>query len=309
LLILFTWSFLESYFIENKRVPSSFILVIGILIVFHVAYYLVFLNSFPEHRQLVEQWTIAWLLQAENFIPAYLLAVAIAIWPVRRFALAKEFFRVPHNRLLAVWALVAFVLANHEFAIRPIQPIHFDRGYIWTPLFLMGATSLVLLFKTCWYRLPRVVGVLCLGALIFLFLSDNAAWLASFAIRKDQGFRLTTDEVELLGWFNSRENEGTVVLCQDPDLGYMATVYSPLRAWASHWGNTPARRQREAEINDLFREGKFLDRWRTMRLVIVFTNESEAQEAALPPEREGPVFQNGTFTLFRLAPKAAPSSP
>src|SRR6266704_3622578 len=76
------------------------------------------------------------------------------VWPIRRFALAKEFFRIPRNRLLAIWALVAFILANHEFAIRPIQPLHFDRGYIWIPLFLMGARSLGSLFKYFWYRLP-----------------------------------------------------------------------------------------------------------------------------------------------------------
>ena len=138
---------------------------------------------------------------------------------------------------------------------------------------------------------------------MFFFLSDNMAWLASFAIRKDQGFRLSTDEVQLLSWFNEKENEGYVVISEDPDLSYMATVYSPLRAWCSHWGNTPSRKSREEELNDFYHEGRFLDVWRKSAVLIVFTKDSLSKEAALPPERDGPKFQNGTFTVFRLAPK------
>ena len=141
--ILVAWAAVEVVFMENPCVPREFLgfLVLATLIL--LGYYMGFLMAFPEHRRLMMQWEKDWGLQAWNFLPADILVGGLALWTVRRSRLARIFFAEPGNRLLLVWFLVAFALANHEFAVKPVQPLHFTRGYTWTPLFLMGASTLV----------------------------------------------------------------------------------------------------------------------------------------------------------------------
>lgn len=148
LLVLLAWAAVERAFIRNARVPSYFLWGVGVALGAHLGYYMGYLNTFPEHRALFEQWKgTNWLLQADSFVPAYALVAATAFWRARRSDLAGRVFQAPRNRLFLVWFLVSFGLANHEFAIDSIQPVHFTRGYIWIPLFLLGAPALISLFR------------------------------------------------------------------------------------------------------------------------------------------------------------------
>jgi predicted small integral membrane protein len=169
----------------------------GGLLALHLAYYLVFLNQFDEHRRLVAQWRLPRLLQMENFIPAYALVGGLAAWSARRLTLAKPFFDVGHNRLFLVWLVVAFALANHEFAMDPVQPLHFERGYIWTSLFLLGIPALLRLFDYLRERLTRRAAAVCTSLVLALLLSDNVVWLATYTARPTSGFWITRNERQL----------------------------------------------------------------------------------------------------------------
>jgi hypothetical protein len=302
--ILCAWSFIELYFLESDHLPRSFLIGCCAILVFHLGYYILFLNRFPEHRRIAEQWTLANLLQAENFIPACLLVGGLAGWNVRRFTLARSFLAVPHNRLFLIWFLVAFTLANHEFAIRPVQPIHFDRGYIWTPLFLMGIPALLALFDFLSARLTRTAAATALTMVMALLLSDNVLWLAAFTFKQEQGIRLTSDEKSLLDWLDRDENRGFVILSQSAQVSYLAMTYTSLRAWYSHRTITPDFQMRRQEADAYFDKGVFLDRWLSMPLLIV--HEQTHQSTALSRPQPGPtmkqVFQNGTFTVIRHQP-------
>ena len=51
----------------------------------HLGYYMVFLNRFPSHRALREQWSLAWLYTPRTFIPALLMVgvlAAIRLMPI-----------------------------------------------------------------------------------------------------------------------------------------------------------------------------------------------------------------------------------
>jgi hypothetical protein len=305
LLILCTWSLIERYFLENDQVPWSFFAACCGILLLHLGYYLAFLNRFPEHRLIAEQWKIPALLQAENFIPADLLVGGLAAWSARRLPLARSFFAVPHNRLFLVWFLVAFALANHEFAIRPVQPLHFDRGYIWTPLFLMGVPALLGLFDFLRTRWTRSAAAMALALTMALLLSDNILWLGAFTFRQEQGIRLTSDEQSLLGWLNAGENRGFIILSRTPRISYLAMTYTPLRSWFSHNNNTPEYQLRSGEAEAYFHDGVFLDRWKTMPLLIV--HDSAAPSSALSAPHSNPamneVFRNGTFTVIRHEPR------
>ncbi|MGB7925605.1 MAG: hypothetical protein WCF57_20370 [Pyrinomonadaceae bacterium] len=305
LVILCAWSFFELYFMENKQLPRSFFAGCCGLLIFHFGYYFVFLNLFPEHRQVVAQWTLAWLLQAQNFIPAYILVGALAAWRMRRFKLAQTFFAVPRNRFFCIWFLVAFILANHEFAVRPVQPLHFTRGYIWMPLFLMGAPALVGLFAFLMSRGRRILMALCIALVMALFLSDNILWLGAFAFRQEQGFQLTRDERALFDWMNAKENRGSIILSRDPRIAYLAMTYTPLRAWYSHQYTTPQNELRQREVEAYFSQSVFLDQWNDATLLIVYTNPAPSTGRATPPADRATmdVFQNTTFTVARVERK------
>jgi hypothetical protein len=304
LLILCVWTFTERYFLENERVPWSLFLACCALFALHLGYYLWFLNLFAEHRALMDLWAQAWVYRARNFIPAYLLVGGLAAWRVRRVELARTAFSQVHNRLFLAWFVVSFLLANHEFAMRPVQPIHFTRGYVWMPLFLLGAPALVRLFDHVSARLRRSGAVLATTIIMAVFLTDNALWLGSARLRGEQGFYLTPDEKELFQWLSSPQNRGFVVLGDDRAITYLATVYTPLRSWYSHQDNTPHARHRRQETREFFEEGVFLDRWRTMPLLIVERAAGREGELSTPPDDVPTTmaYENPSFTVLRVEP-------
>jgi len=138
-----------------------------------------------------------------------------------------------------------------------------------------------------------------------LLLSDNMLWLGAFTFRQEQGIELTNDEQSLLGWLNAGENRGFVILSRTPRIAYLAMTYTPLRSWFSHNNNTPEYQRRSAEAEAYFRDGVFLDRWKTMPLLIV--QDSAAPSNALSAPHSLPamkqVYRNGTFTVVRYEPQ------
>ncbi len=296
LAILCAWAAMEIYFVRSGEVPRWFLLGCVFVMIGQLAYYLWFLNLFSEHRSLSAEWALPWLLQAENFVPAYALVGGLAVARLRRLDLAAEVLRLPANRLFLIWFIMAFGLANHEFAVAPRQPLHFTRGYCWIALFFLGAPLLIEVFEYLLARRSRVVGLLACAAILGLLFSDNILWFGSFVKRENQGVRLTQDESRLLDWLNSSENRGYIVVSKEPELGHLTIVYTPLRAWLSHW-ETPERSRRQAEVTAFFEEGKFLDRWEPLPLLFVFEKAQQARGQVLSNRK--PAYQNESFTVFR----------
>jgi hypothetical protein len=303
LCILCAWCFLELVILRGKQVPLAFFLSCCALLLLHGAYYFFFLGRFPEHRSVVTQWTLPWLLRFWNYIPAYVLVAFFGVWRVRKLTLARRFLAVPHNRLLMVWFATAFALANHDLFIRPIQPLHFTRGYIWMPLFLMGCPALMsLLKKLC--AAPVRLGYLACGVVIIgLFLSDNAAWLGSFLIFQDHGIRLTHDQAQLISWMGKISSDEHLVVAQDPFIGYMAVVYTPLRAWRSHVWTTPQSSLRQRQLDSFYLDHGFLPEWKGRPLLVVFDVTHEPIDERWMIMAGGKqVFSNTSFDVFQIRP-------
>jgi hypothetical protein len=302
LLILTTWCFVEWYFLRSREVPGSFVAMCVALLALHLAYYIGFLNLFPEHRSFAERWAQPWVYHAKNFGPAYLLVGGLTAWRMRQFERATTVLAVPFNRLLLAWFAVSFLLANHEFAMRPVQPLHFTRGYVWMPLFLLGAPVLVRLLTTLWASRSRVLGPALCVAVLGVFVADNAAWFAS--LRSPIGRYLTEDNRELLHWLARDEHRGSVILAEHGFVGYLAAVYTPLRAWHGHSFLTPFLRERWPAAAAYFQEGVFHDEWRTMPLLIVYTETSAVQPGeGIPAELNAALrFRNDSFTVVEVRP-------
>jgi hypothetical protein len=309
LLILTVWCFLEWFFLRSVAVPGSFVLGCGALLAAHLIYYLLFLNLFPEHRVLMEQWAQPWVYHAANFVPAYLLVGGLALWRMRRLGLARDVLGTSGNRLLLMWFAVSFVLANHEFAIEPLQPAHFTRGYVWMPLFLLGAPVLVGLMAALGSRRRRVLGTLSAAAIVGLFLADNAVWMATRTA--PIGVYMTADQRELFTWLDAPEHRGAVVLAEHNLIGYLTTVYTPLRAWQGHLFNTPYGHQRRLEAKAFFQDGVFLDEWRGIRLMIVYDNDDPIEPGGdVPADLEAATrFRNDRFTVVEVDPGGARAAP
>jgi hypothetical protein len=120
----------------------------------------------------------------------------------------------------------------------------------------------------------------------------------------------TADQRELLAWLDTPELRGAVVLAEQPDIGYLATVYTPLRAWHSHLFNTPHRRDRRQEARAFFQDGVFLEDWRRMRILIVYDEERPVRpERAVPPSLATSArLHNDSFTVVEVSPEG-PSAP
>jgi len=78
--------------------------------------------------------------------------------------------------LCLVWYIVAFLFSHHQWFVRPIQPLHFTRGYTWAPLFLMGANNILLLLNSILHTRRKFIRVAGIAGFVLLMVSDNIVW-------------------------------------------------------------------------------------------------------------------------------------
>jgi hypothetical protein len=264
LAILSVWTVVELAAGGEEKPPVGFVLSVFLVLLAHIGYYLIFLPSVPQQRDLMDQWEQPWILRPLSALFAYAPVALLAFWCLIKRGSPP--FRDRNTRLLVVWCSVAFLLANHQYFLRAVQPLHFTRGYIWTPLFLLGAP----LLQSSLRRLRGFRGTAIALCIMALFVSDNAVWLGivgSGRMRAD--IVLTRDQQELLEWMNAWGDGATIVIARDVSLGYLATVYTPARAWVAHRFNTPKSAQREEEVKDFLDGGQERREWTGRRLLIV----------------------------------------
>jgi hypothetical protein len=305
LLILLSWAIFETLILRKRAMPAWYPIAIAAILGLHLVYYLWFLQRSPEHASVAKAWAQAYILHLPNALAAYGFVLAFAIATVRTSARFRHYFAEPSHRLLAMWFLVAFALANHDLVMKPLQPLHFTRGYIWTPLFLMGAPSLVALIDYLRTRL-KALGMIAIVALVAVFLLDNGLWLTTLYKRPDvitDGPMLTPGRWEMLQKLKDPKYEGCLVLSQDLDLGYLVTAYTNLRSWYSHFANTPYLQERVDQLRMLFSEGVYLNEWRTRPTLIIlrrdYTPEPPAWLDAIGAKL---VEENSEIRVYRVEP-------
>ncbi len=299
--VLGAWAVAERLLRSADRPPIWFapaLLVIGIM---HVGCYLIFLPQVsPEHAALQQQWSLPWIFHYWNFsasdgLVCALAAIAVATrWRITRLDLRQ--------RLLFFWFAISLALANHDLLLRPVQPLHFTRGYIWIPLFLLGAPVLLEALETG--LRARTLRLWAVVLTLFVFMLDNTVWIGTRmvgAIFGDPGEAISLDprEREVLVELGSSQLKGYLLISQDEKIGYLATVYTPLRSWYSHMFNTPYAANRRAELNDFFERGDEPAPWQQRPLVAVLTRiGGEALHERLLHSGFHDSFANGRFLLL-----------
>jgi hypothetical protein len=276
--VLGVWAVAETLFRSAARPPAWFVEAVAIAGILHIGYYLVFLPyASPEYKVVQQQWTLPWLYHYWNFLASDGMVASLAT-----IALLLAWRKRPgvdwRQRLLLIWFAVSLVLANHDLIMRPVQPLHFTHGYIWSPLFLLGAPALVTVFERAlrWRAGLRIIAV---ALILILFLFDNAIWfgtkIAAAAISGDDRDGITLDAAErgVLGALAAPDLRQYLLVSQDDKIGYLATVYVPLRAWYSHWANTPHAARRRAELKVFFSGGAEPAAWHRRPVVLVMKRD------------------------------------
>ena len=139
LLVLAGFSAFEIARRTEDRPPAYFAVSVLLLLAAHITYYLVVLNFLSDdHRQLQTQWALSWIVDLISLFYGYGPIGVIALLSLRRQGLGS----LRHQRaarFFLIWFIVCFGLVKHDLLIPPHQPVHFTRGYVWMPLFLLAA--------------------------------------------------------------------------------------------------------------------------------------------------------------------------
>ncbi len=266
LAILAVWVLVELFL----KKPLPLWLAAGIVLLFlaHVSYYLVYLPGFPSHKTLMTQWQQPWNLPWESLLPAYGLTGTFAIWRLWKKDRRDVFFSGSENRLLLCWFALAFLLANHHYFMKSMQPLHFTRGYIWTSLFFIGLPMLSGMVQ----RL-RQGGLgkskLLLAGLLIVFLLDNTVWLNSISFFHRSDVRLTRQQATVIDWIKREGTGSTLILSEDEGIAYLSLTYTPVRSWYSHPFNTPEASFRKEQLKNYFADGIVEKEWEQRKIIVV----------------------------------------
>jgi hypothetical protein len=296
--ILLAWLAVEGLR-RSRAVPREFALAcVGVAGV-QAAYYGVFLRRFEEHRVVLQQYDAEpWLLDNASLLPAYLPVLCLAAWNFRSVGHARRYLATPPHRLLLVWFLVALALEKHELVMRPVMPLHFTRGYVWTALCLMGAPVLVGLLRRLATGRRRAAGIAAAAGIVVLFLADNGSWVGTYPWRPSgwrQAIYLHPAERDVLAHLAAEGPPGSVVAAQTRKLGFLTTVYTPLRSWYAHHLVTPYAEARAEELRRYFAAGSVPPAWRDLSvLVVMFREEADRRRG-----QGEPLYANAGFVVFR----------
>ncbi len=271
-----------------------------------LGYYMVYLASVPSHALVMKQWELAWNLSLVTMLLAYGPVAAIVLWRVRSSERLRHVFASPQTRFLLIWFIVSFGLANHELFVTARQPIHFTRGYLWMPLFLLAAPVIQTWLRQLNAATLRPVGLTAAVALTALLVSDNVIW---FAHRGGQphGYYLDADEVALRDHLADTAKTHTLLIEDarvagnpyDRIVSYRMTAVTPARAWLSHRFTTPDTDANRDALERYFASGEVPDEWAGRDLAIL----SRTQDAVPTTLTAGAVRHTfGRLTLHRIQP-------
>ena len=261
-----TWLILGRFVPVAGRVPTWFALAVLANTVAFLGYYFVYLPRYPEHRALQAVWAIPWVERPVETLVAYLPVALLSLYRLR-----SDGWRPDRTVLfLLTSGAISFGLAHHDWFVPPHQPMHFSRGYVWMPLYIVGIPALrdVLLWLG---RLParRLLVVLTFSAVMCL---DNIAWLSRIGAGVgERGVYLSPGTFDVYRELSRRETRG-ILLCREQDVSYLAAVYTPARPYFGHHWNTPLFEEREQQVEDWYSSGREYDWLSRIDLVLERTD-------------------------------------
>lgn len=296
LLIINAWLLIEKLWFRNKSVPGWFWVTIIFITALHVWYYLVYLNQFPEHKKLFSQYSEGWTYSLLVAIPAYILVALLAAVNFYFNRPLKRSLAMPHQRLFLGWAIIAFLLSKHEWFIKPMQPVHFTRGYVWAGLFLFSLPAISRLISNA---TKRPSGKWLLYAAILLLLSDNLLWTTNLLRSKNnvewEG-HISQDTKQALQYLGQNTSSNDLIVGNAALINYLANTYTHANSWVSHPYNTPNREERVMQAQRYLESGVKPAGWDNRRIIVVISKKNPVK--LLPSLMTRNVFENNTYEIL-----------
>lgn len=231
------------------RLPLAVIAVLAAIASTFVAYYGIYLPSHGSHVALNATWTVTWQETPMQTLCAYLpLAIAV-VFAVRQRRLLPR----PELVFFGLFALSSFLLSHHGWFMKAYQPLHFSRGYVWMPLFLVALPWLERAIAPL--LVPGFRRRLAALAVILLAAADNLVFVFA-ASREPPATDVRYIDAELRHVFRLLDREKTqgVMISSDPAASYLVATYTQVRPYFGHLHNTSERDQRLAELDQFFRQ-------------------------------------------------------
>jgi hypothetical protein len=271
LLVILAWVGAEKIVFKNKTIPWWLLGSTALLLLIHLCYYLIYLPSFPDHKSVSDQYSVNWNYRNYRalpvFIPAYIIVFFLFILSLR-IQRIKKFAGNSNNRLLVCLGIVSLLLCNHDLFMKPMQPIHFARGYEWTAYFLLGVPAILYLFNY-FLSIKKLRWVLYLFILVFL--SDNLLWVANY-VRTSRGNETTLSDgqAQIIDVLKPNTDNNMLLIGSDAFLMFYSSVYTRGYPWISHPYTTPFFLQKKEAYTNFIRLNKIDTAWIGRKLIFVF---------------------------------------
>jgi hypothetical protein len=294
--IILAWVTLEYFYFKNTEIKKKDFLFILFAFLAYFIYYGVILNRMEIYRQINKINALDWGYKAWHFVPAYAIVWLLCLLTVKNIPALKKQLANSHNRLFLAWGIVAFLLSVHGFAIKPVQPIHFTRGYVYSGFFLFGLPALQYWIHALLQKGWK--GYLMIGLFIFLFLFDNITWFGTAALEKNQsGVYYTTAEKEVIQFFQGKKEHGIVIGNEkNYELDAGIQLFSPFKSWIPHPFLTLDINEKRAAVDSLFKKGKIADSWKTSSVYMY----SGKKDSNLQISGYSHVFENSQYIIYKI---------
>jgi len=263
------------FFLGRDRPPWWLLGAVPTAVLAMVVYYAVLMSLWsPEHVSVLRQCTedalfvVPWTTQVVAYGPVGIMAA----WRLWR---APELLRERNTRLLLAWFAAAFALINHDLLVRPHQPAHFTRGYVWMPLALLALPVLRDGFTRLLAWRARFTGAALATALLGLCLLDNAAWFGRayadllLVGRFNTLQVLHADTEEAYRYLSRTDIRNRLLIADNIWFRYMASVYVPMRSWSAHSFASPDFKKRTEDVDAFFATGQEPEGWAGRDLAVV----------------------------------------
>ncbi|MCE5228537.1 hypothetical protein LLG95_02925 [bacterium] len=271
-----------------------------------LAYYLLFLPRFPEHASVYEQMRqFSHPMLFSKLLPAYGLFLALPLF----FAGAPDFRRLlkesPAARLMLGWLVITAALMFHDrilFFMKPFQPMHFTRGYLFVPLVYFSICALGWL-RDRWNLSPGKYAIL-LAIPFLLQLPDNlirTAMLRDEVRNREYLYWIPRADLDLLKKIDAVEPTLTIHAVGNGELERMIPVLTHHRAVFGHLYNTPFKAEKTRLVSE-FDENLDMQSLRAMKAeaLLLPASELEKLRANLGPNECKIVFQQGHLFFVKI---------
>lgn len=274
--------------------------VLGVISASFLYYYMLYLPTFDSHASLQADWSLNWNVNIQTLLIAYGSAGYVVIF---RLIQDRNWMR-PELSIFLVSFLCSLFLAKHELWTQSNQPIHFTRGYLWMPLWLIALPTIqseLINISGQTSRLRQFVVIILLSVVIFL---DNLCWLVVqwpthegseeiSSLEYAEPFVLTEDQWDVIQYMR-RFSEGNYLLSTDEEISYLLPTYTSVNVYIGHFYNTPNLKRRRKNYEQWIETGTH-DGWLDDITHIVLDRKHHSIRLSSEWQE---IYRNSSFIVF-----------